>query len=149
MFHNASGFLSLSKVASLKGSNAPVDSPSLLETLLDYLPGGSDEVKYRILGVSLGILVLFLGVVVVMVRRFRETKLRNSSRNWARTLTPLELMITPEHDAGLLVSIDEDEELTVEESQLTAVMDDEDESLAAELERKLEEGKATLALSAE
>ena len=33
------GTLSLSKVASLKGSNNPVASPGLLETLFDYLPG--------------------------------------------------------------------------------------------------------------
>ena len=139
------GSLSLSKVASLKGSNAPVDSPSLFETLLDYLPGGSDEVKYRILGVSLGILVLFLGVVVVMVRRSRN-EVEELLEELGEDADTVELMITPEHDAGPLVSIDEDEELTVEESQLTAVMDDEDESLAAELERKLEEGEGNARL---
>ena len=62
------GSLSLSKVASSKGPTTRLHLRAL-ETLLDYLPGDSNEFKYRILAASMGLLVLFLGFVVVMVRR--------------------------------------------------------------------------------
>jgi len=140
-----SGSLSLSKVASLTGSNNAVSSPGLLETLLDYLPGESDEVKYRILAISMVLLVLFLGGVVVMVRR-SHNEVEVMVEEMAEEGDGVELMITPELDAGPLVSIDEDaEEITVQESQL-AVMDDDDETLAEELERKLEEGEGNARL---
>ena len=140
------GSLSLSKVASLTGSNNAVESPGLLETLLDYLPGSSNEVKYRILAASLGLLVVFLGVVVVMVRR-SHSEVEELLEEMAEEADGVELMITPEQDVGPLLSIDEDgEELTVQESQLGAVMDDEDDSLAAELERKHEEGEGNARL---
>jgi len=141
-----SGSLSLSKVASLTGSNNVVESPGLLETLLDYLPGDSNEVKYRILAGSLGLLVLFLGVVVVMVRR-SHSEVEELLEEMGVEADAVEVMITPEQDEGPLLSIDEDgEELTVQESQLDAVLDDEEETLAAELERKLEEGEGNARL---
>ena len=59
----------------------------------------------------------------------------------------MELMITPEQDDGPLLSIDEDaEELTVHDGQLAVIVEDDDESLAEELERKLEEGEGNARL---
>ena len=141
-----SGSLSLSKVASFGGSNEPVEVPGLLETLLDYLPGESNEVKYRILAGTLGLLVLFLGVVVVMVRR-SHAEVEELLEELGAEDDGVELMITPEQDQGPLVSIEEDAEvLTVQESQLAVMVDEEDETLAAELERKLEEGEGNARL---
>ena len=140
------GSLSLSKVASLQGSNNPVESPGLLETLLDYLPGGSNEVKYRILAASMVLLVLFLGAVVVMVRR-SHSEVEELLEEMAEEGEVVEIMIMPEHDAGPLLSIDDDaEELTVQESQLSVVKEDEEETLAEELERKLEDGEGNARL---
>ena len=139
------GSLSLSKVASLSGSNNVVESPGLLETLLDYLPGDSNEVKYRILGISVFVLVAFLGFVIVMVRR-SHSEVEELLEELQEENEGVELMITPEEDAGPLVSIEEDDdELTVQESQLAVVVDEE-ESLGAELERKLEEGEGNARL---
>ena len=141
------GSLSLSKVASLKGSNSPVASPGLLETLLDYLPGDSNEVKYRILAASMGLLVLFLGFVVVMVRRSHSEVEELLEEMGEDDVEGVELMITPEQDDGPLLSIvDDAEELTVHDSQLAVIVEDEDESLAEELERKLEEGEGNARL---
>tara|TARA_B100000683_G_scaffold267038_1_gene300154 strand:+ start:354 stop:5243 length:4890 start_codon:yes stop_codon:yes gene_type:complete len=141
------GTLSLSKVASLKGSNNPVASPGLLETLLDYLPGDSDEFKYRLLAASMGLLLLFLGFVVVMVRRSHSEVEELLEEMGEGDVDGVELMITPEQDDGPLLSIDEDaEELTVHDSQLAVIVEDEDESLADELERKLEEGEGNARL---
>ena len=141
------GTLSLSKVASLKGSNNPVASPGLLETLLDYLPGDSDEFKYRLLAASMGLLVLFLGFVVVMVRRSHSEVEELLEEMGEADVDGVELMITPERDDGPLLSIDEDaEELTVHDSQLAVIVEDEDESLADELERKLEGGEGNARL---
>ena len=141
------GTLSLSKVASLKGSNNPVASPGLLETLLDYLPGDSDEFKYRLLAASMCLLVLFLGFVVVMVRRSHSEVEELLEEMGEADVDGVELMITPERDDGPLLSIDEDaEELTVHDSQLAVIVEDEDESLADELERKLEEGEGNARL---
>ena len=66
------GSLSKTEVASLSGSNTAVASPGLLETLLDYLPGDSREVKLRILGLGLSVLVIFLVSIAVVVRRSRS-----------------------------------------------------------------------------
>ena len=141
------GTLSLSKVASLKGSNNPVASPGLLETLLDYLPGDSDEFKYRLLAASMCLLVLFLGFVVVMVRRSHSEVEELLEEMGEADVDGVELMITPERDDGPLLSIDEDaEELTVHDSQLAVIVEDEDESLADELERKLEGGEGNARL---
>lgn len=141
------GSLSLSKVASLKGSNNPVASPGLLETLLDYLPGDSNEFKYRILAASMGLLVLFLGFVVVMVRRSHSEVEELLEEMGDDDVDGVELMITPEQDDGPLLSIDEDaEELTVHDGQLAVIVEDDDESLAEELERKLEEGEGNARL---
>lgn len=139
------GSLSLSKVVSLSGSNTAVASPGLLETLLDYLPGDSREVKLRILGLGLGVLVIFLVSIAVVVRRSRnevEELLEEMAEEEGELV---EVMITPESDVGPLLTVeDEDEELTIQAP--VAVMDDEETSLSAELEQKLEDGEGNARL---
>ena len=133
-----SGSYSFSKVVSLDGSGSTVDSPDFLDTLFEYLPGGSDEVKLRILGLSVLLLVVFLGIVVVMVRR-SHNELEELEAQMEHEQDTVELMITPEEDQGPLLSIEEEDEevMTVSETGLVVV---EDASLATELEKKLEEG---------
>ena len=138
------GSLSLSKIASLSGSNTVVASPGLLETLLDYLPGESRELKLRLLVGGLGVLVLFLVSIAVVVRRSRsevEELLEEMEEGEGDTV---ELMVTPETDVGPLLTVeDTDEELTVQAP--VAVMEEE-ETLAEELEKKLEEGEGNARL---
>ena len=138
------GSLSLSKIASLSGSNTAVASPGLLETLLDYLPGESRELKLRLLVGGLGVLVLFLVSIAVVVRRSRsevEELLEEMEEGEGDTV---ELMVTPETDVGPLLTVeDTDEELTVQAP--VAVMEEE-ETLAEELEKKLEEGEGNARL---
>ena len=139
------GSLSLSKVASLSGSNTAVASPGLLETLLDYLPGDSREGKLRVLGLGLGVLVMFLVSIAVVVRRSRSEVEELLEEMGDEDGELVEVMITPETDVGPLLTVeDEDEELTVQAP--VAVMDDEDETLAQELEKKLEEGEGNARL---
>ena len=139
------GSLSLSKVASLSGSNTAVASPGLLETFLDYLPGDSREGKLRVLGLGLGVLVMFLVSIAVVVRRSRSEVEELLEEMGDEDGELVEVMISPETDVGPLLTVeDEDEELTVQAP--VAVMDDEDESLAQELEKKLEEGEGNARL---
>ena len=140
-----SGSYSFSKVVSLSGSTSNVGSPGLLDTLFDYLPGGSDEAKYRILGLSLLGLVGFLAAVVVILRR-SHTEMEELEAALEEEADTVELMITPEQDEGPLLSVVDDEEvLTVRESAV-AVLEDEPETLANELEKKLEEGEGNARL---
>ena len=74
------GSLSLSKIASLSGSNTAVASPGLLETLLDYLPGESRELKLRLLVGGLGVLVLFLVSIATSLFAALAARLRNCLR---------------------------------------------------------------------
>jgi hypothetical protein len=140
-----SGSLSLSKVASLSGSNSAVASPGLLETLLDYLPGESREVKMRLIGIGVGLLFLFLASIAVVVRRSRSEVEELLEEMESEEGEVLEVMINPEADEGpLLMVVDDDEELTVQAP--IVVMDDEEESLANELEKKLEDGEGNARL---
>ena len=131
-------------MVSLDGSGSTVDSPDFLDTLFEYLPGGSDEVKLRILGLSVLLLVVFLGIVVVMVRR-SHTELEELEAQMEHEQDTVELMITPEEDQGPLLSIEEEDEevMTVSETGLVVV---EDASLETELEKKLEEGEGNARL---
>ena len=57
----------------------------------------------------------------------------------------VEVMITPETDVGPLLTVeDEEEELTIQAP--VAVMDDEEATLSAELEKKLEDGEGNARL---
>jgi subtilisin family serine protease len=139
-----SGSYSLSKVVSLKGSSSDVGSPSFLDTLFDYLPGGSDEAKFRILGLSVVVLIGFLFVVVVVLRR-SHTEMEELEALLEEDQDAIELMITPEHDEGPLLMVDdEDDVLTVHETPVALM--DEDESLSDELAKKVESGEGNARL---
>ena len=140
-----SGLMSLSNVVSTEASNNVGSSPSTLETLLDYLPGDSREGKLRILGLGLSVLVIFLISIAVVVRRSRnevEELLEEMADDEGELV---EVMITPETDVGPLLTVeDEEEELTIQAP--VAVMDDEEATLSAELEKKLEDGEGNARL---
>ena len=141
-----SGTYSISKVVSLRGSTTTAPIPGLTDTLFEYLPGGSDEVKFRILAASLLLFVMFLGAVVIMLRR-SHSELEELEAGMEPEGDVVELMVTPEEDHGPLLSVEDDEEvLTVQESEPIAVIEDEEESLADELEKKLEEGEGNARL---
>jgi subtilisin family serine protease len=138
------GSYSLSKVVSLSGSSSDVGSPSLLDTLFDYLPGGSDEAKLRVLGLSMVLLVGFMFIVIVVLRR-SHNEMEELEALLEEEHDVVELMIKPEHDEGPLLMVEDDEEvLTVHESP--AVLLEEDESLADELAKKVESGEGNARL---
>ena len=142
------GSLSLTTLAVLSGSSSGVAAPGLLETLLDYLPGESRDIKLRILGVGVGLLGLFLLSIAVVVRRSRSEvdELLEEMGETDDDVESVEVMITPEQDDGpLLTVVDDDEELTVQ-APVAVIVEDEEETLAAELERKLEEGEGNARL---
>jgi len=130
----------------LARSSSDAGAPSILDTLLDYLPGGSDETKLRILGASVLLLIAFLGAVVVLVRR-SHTELEAWDDEDSEA-DAVEVMVNIEVDEGPLLSVeDEDEEvLTVSESFATVVLEEESPSLSDELERKMEGGEGNARL---
>ena len=137
------GSYTFREVVSLSGSGSTVGTPGFLDTLFEYLPGSSDEMKLRILGLSVLVFVVFLGFVVVMVRR-SHTELEELEAKMELEQDAVELMITPEEDQGPLLTVEDDEEvMTVSETALAVV---EEESLADELEKKLEEGEGNARL---
>ena len=140
-----SGLMSLSNVVSTEASNNVGSSPSTLETLLDYLPGDSREGKLRILGLGLSVLVIFLISIAVVVRRSRNEVEELLEEMADEEGELVEVMITPETDVGPLLTVeDEEEELTIQAP--VAVMDDEEATLSAELEKKLEDGEGNARL---
>ena len=140
------GSYKISKVVSLKGTSNTVPAPGLMDTLFEYSSGGSDETKLRILGVSVLIFVAFLGAVVVMVRR-SHTELEELEAALESESDAVELMIVPEDDQGPWLLVEDDEDvLTVQESAATVTVEDEEASLAQELEKKLEEGEGNARL---
>jgi hypothetical protein len=140
-----SGSYGFTKVVSLGASSSGTEAPNYLDTLFEYLPGSSDEMKIRILGLSLLLLVGFLGAVVVLVRRSR-TELEELEAQLSDESDAVELMIAPEADEGPLLSVDE-EDLVVHEGPV-AVLDDEEEeaTLASNLEKKMEGGEGNARL---
>ena len=96
------------------------------------------------LGLGLGVLVMFLVSIAVVVRRSRSEVEELLEEMGDEDGELVEVMISPETDVGPLLTVeDEDEELTVQAP--VAVMDDEDESLAQE-QKKLEEGEGNARL---
>ena len=139
------GSYSLSKVVSLGGSQDAIESPGPFETLLEYLPGDSDEFKIRLLGIMAVIFVSFLLFVIVSVRR-SHTELEGMEAVLSEERDGVEIMVDIELDQGPLLLIDESEdELTVSESAV-AVIVEEEETLAEELEKKFEDGEANARL---
>ena len=97
----------------------------------------------RILGFGVGLLGLFLLSIAVVVRRSRNKveELLEEMGETGDDSEAVEVMITLEEDEGPLLSVeDNDEELTVQ-APVAVIDEEEEESLAEELERKLEEGR--------
>ena len=90
-------------------------------------------------------MVIFLISIAVVVRRSRnevEELLEEMADDEGELV---EVMITPETDVGPLLTVeDEEEELTIQAP--VAVMDDEEATLSAELEKKLEDGEGNARL---
>jgi subtilisin family serine protease len=142
---SATGSFALVKVVSAGDSTNAVDPPGLLDTLFEYLPGGSDEAKYRLLGILALVFVLFLVFVALMVRRSH-----NEHDEFQTEVDEdddvVEMMITPETDEGPLLAVEEMDELTVHEQPVQAVIVDEDDTLADVLQKKLEVGEGNARL---
>ena len=140
-----SGSYELVKVVSLKRSTSDVVNPGLIDTLFEYLPGGSDEAKWRVLGLTIGMFTLFLVFVIVVVRR-SHTEVEELEAALVDETEDVELMIHPEMDEGpLLTVVDDEEELTVHEFTAVVVEEDE-ETLAQELEKKVQQGEGNARL---
>ena len=99
----------------------------------------------RLIGIGFGLLFLFLASIAIVVRRSRSEVEELLDEMEDEEGEILEVMINPEADDGpLLMVIDGEEELTVQTP--VAVMDDEEETLAKELEKKLEDGECNARL---
>lgn len=139
------GSYSLTKIVSLSGSEKTIESPGPIEILLEYMPGGSDSAKLRFLGIMVAMLVAFLGFVIVSVRR-SHSELEGMDALLSEDVDSVELMVDIEQDEGPLLLIDESEdELTVSESAVAVIVEEED-TLAEELEKKLEDGEGNARL---
>ncbi len=139
-----SGSYGFTKVVSLAGSSSGGEGPGYLDTLFEYLPGSSNEMKLRILGLSVVLFVAFLGAVVVLLRR-SHTELEELEAKIADEQDAVELMITPEEDEGPLLTVEE-EELVVHEGPVAVLEDEEEATLASTLEKRVEEGEGNARL---
>jgi len=138
------GSYGLTKVVSLSGSSSGVAAPGYLDTLFEYLPGSSNEMKLRILGISFLLLVGFLGAVVVLVRR-SHSELEDLEAQFEEESDAVELMITPEDDHGPLLTVD-DEDLIVHHGPVAVLEEEEEPTLASSLEKRVEEGEGNARL---
>ena len=150
MLSTASGSIKLRTLASLAAKDLPEgDGDSILESLLAPLPGDRDA-QLMILGGVRFLLLMLLTTIVVSIRRGRleEQKAYVATELVAATDDSIELMIQPEGDEGPLLAIDtESEELVVDASTATAVLEEEDLSLADSLEAKAEAGAGNARLN--
>ena len=150
MLSTASGSLKLRTLASLAPRDLPTDSgSSLLESLLEPLPG-DQETKLMILSGAGFLLLLFLTTIVVSIRRGRieEQKALVVTEIVAEGDDSIELLIQPEDDQGPLLAIDtEAEELIVDMSAQNAVVEEDTPSLAESLEAKAEAGAGNARLN--
>ena len=140
-----SGSLSLSKIASLSGATRTVESPTLFETLLAFLPGESRDAKLQTLGIGLGVLFVFLVSIAVVLRRSRN-EVEELLEELEEDSDALEIMVSPEHDDGPLLTVEDDEDVLTVQLPTDGEMEPEEASLAEELERKLEEGEGNARL---
>jgi subtilisin family serine protease len=150
MLSSASGSLKLRTLASLNSEDSAVeDDRNLLTSLLAPLPGTPDE-KRAIAGAIVLFLCIFLVSIVVSIRRGRleEQAILVPTEIVGGDEESIELMIQPEHDQGPLLAIDvEAEELIVDSTAPTAVMDDEEPTLAESLEAQAEAGTGNARLN--
>jgi len=152
LLSSASGSLKMRTLADLEGgSKDQDDSISLLNSLLDPLPGDY-ETKVLILGIVSTLFVVFLLMIVQSVRssRRREEELVTLESGQNQDTDALELLVAPVKDDGPLLAIDtETEDLVVEmdDQSGSAMLDDEELSLSASLEAKNESGEGNSRLN--
>ena len=139
------GVYSLTKVVSLGSSQDEIKSPGPLETLLEYLPGESEEFKIRLLGIIALVFVSFLAFVIVSVRR-SHAELEGLEAVLTEEKDTVEIMVNVELDEGPLLLIDESEDELVVSESTVAVIVEEEETLAEELEKKLVDGEGNARL---
>ena len=143
---SSSGSEGLVQVASGDSGSVINRGDGFLDTLVNYLPVANRDQAVTLLGgVGVG-LMLFLGLVIVLLRKGRtETDEFASALKYTEDDEDgVELMIAPESDQGPLLSVeDDDEELIVPQ---TSEGIDDDLSLAQTLELKVEEGEGNARL---
>lgn len=149
LLSSASGSLKMRTIADMNSdSNGAGGSASLLDTLLEPLPG-DEETKLLILGLTTSFFVVFLLVITISVRssRRREEELISSEANFNDDGEGLELLVVPVQDDGPLLAIDtETEDLVVEMDTPVAVLDEE-LSLSETLAVKNESGDGNARLN--
>ena len=144
---SSSGSEGLVKVAAVNPSTSDGGTDGFLDTLVNYLPVSNRDQAVTLLGAAGVGLMLFLGLVVVLLRRDRSEadELAEALQSAEQKEDRVELMIAPEADQGPLLTVEEDEEDELIVSS-TPVMDDESLSLAETLEQKVEEGEGNARL---
>ena len=133
-------------IGSLKDNSESGDDEGILDLILSPLPGETQREKMMALGAIGGLmLVMFLAVIIVLKRSHREEEELEVSAEKG----DLELLIETEEDDGPLVAIDTDSEseLVVTSSKPVVELEESDEieeqTLAEELEAKVEAGNAS------
>ena len=141
------GQISGLNIGSLKGDSGSNDDGGILALILSPLPGDTQREKMIALGAIGGFLiVMFLAVIVVLRRSHREEE---EEIEVSTETGDLELLVETEEDDGPLVAIDTDDEseLIVSSSTIGVELEDavelEEQTLAEELEAKVEAGNAS------
>ena len=133
-------------IGSLKDNSESGDDEGILDLILSPLPGETQREKMMALGAIGGLMiVMFLAVIIVLKRSHREEEELEVSAEKG----DLELLIETEEDDGPLVAIDTDSEseLVVTSSKPVVELEEsveiEEQTLAEELEAKVEAGNAS------
>jgi hypothetical protein len=144
VFSSSSGVLSLRSVASLEAEQAPDSSKSLLDTLLDPLPGDR-QTQQIILGVSVLVMVVLLLGLVVSVRSLRREKEAEFVVQSQVDDDGVDIMVDIEQDdAELAINLDLEElvvQSTVETKPENELKTDKETTLSETLETKIESGQ--------
>ena len=144
---SSTGSESLVQVAGNPQDDQETDD-GFLDTLVNYLPVSNRNQALTLLGGAGVGLMLFLGLVVVLLRRSRnesEELVAAMQASDSDDEDGVELMIAPETDQGPLLTVveEDDDELVMSSPQETAV---EELTLAQTLEQKIEEGEGNARL---
>jgi len=143
-FSSSSGVLSLRSVASLEAEEVPDSSKSLLDSLLDPLPGDR-QTQQIILGVSAFVMVVLLVGLVVSVRSLRREKEAEFVVQSQVDDDGIDIMVDiEEDDTELAINLDSEElvvKSTVEIKLENELKEDKESTLAETLETKIESGQ--------
>ena len=143
-FSSSSGVLSLRSVASLEAEEVPDSSKSLLDSLLDPLPGDR-QTQQIILGVSAFVMVVLMVGLVVSVRSLRREKEAEFVVQSQVDDDGIDIMVDiEEDDTELAINLDSEElvvQSTVEIKPENELKEDKESTLAETLETKIESGQ--------